>query len=190
MPSPEAERPSDPSLDAVETVRRHPEWYFRSGVFDPFEAASLLVEEASREGATMIEMRREGDWFRVSADVDWLSGDLAAFFAPLSYPGGGRNSSRVEVILTAFCDAVVTASAGVAHEVASSPGALLREAGLYPLDAGAGRVIAFLPPASSATAGRQEAGVGARAALRLLQGRGEEQITAAVASFIAKQASA
>jgi hypothetical protein len=130
----------------VQTVRRHPEWYFRSGRFDSSEAISLLVEEATRAGATSVEVRRQVDWTSVSADVDWLLNDVAAFFAPVSYPEGGRNSARVEVALTAFCDAVVTATAAGVFEVSSAPEGSAVDRELLVVSGSHGRTVAFLPP--------------------------------------------
>ena len=176
---------SSGALDALETVRRHPSWFFRDGEFDPHEAARLLADEALRGGAETVTVRRQGNWFTVEADRDWLEGDLAAFFTPLSYEEGGRNSTRVEVALTAFCSAVVTAADNGLHEVSSSPGSNLHVRDLdIPLPP-AGRVIAFLPPAVQAAP--QPASHHQRAiqpTLRLVQGEGERSIVSAVNCFL------
>jgi hypothetical protein len=100
------------ALDAVSSVRQHPGWFFRSGAFEAAELLALLVEEATRGGAQSIHVEQSDRWVGVSADVDWLSGDLRPFYAPVSYHEGGRNSARAEVALTAFCDAVVTGEGG------------------------------------------------------------------------------
>jgi hypothetical protein len=177
------------TLDAVRTVRSHPEWFFRTAEFDTTELISLLVEEATRAGARHVEVRHEDEWFGVTADTDWLAGDLAAFFAPLSYPEGGRNSSRVEVALTAFCDGVVTgANGGVLHEVKSSresPHHDLRFPWETPTE---GRLVAFLPPVESRTSHAEQPHPEPthRVGLRLVQGEGEDKIISAIQSLVRK----
>jgi hypothetical protein len=181
---------SSAALDALETVRRHPSWFFRDGEFEPHEAAQLLADEALRSGAETVTVRRQGDWFSVEADRDWLRGDLAAFFTPQSYAAGGRNSTRVEVVLTAFCSAVITATDDGVHEVSSSPDSNLRLQDLQIPSTPTGRVVAFLPPALERTAPQPKRQTGQRAAqpnLRLVQGEGERSIVSAVNSFVHKQ---
>jgi hypothetical protein len=178
------------ALDALETVRRHPSWFFRGGEFEPYEAAQLLADEALRSGAQTVTVRRQGDWFSIEADRDWLQGDLAAFFTPQSYAEGGRNSTRVEVVLTAFCSAVVTATDDGVHEVSSSPDSNLRLQDLQIPSAPTGRVVAFLPPALQRISPQPKRQAGQRATqpnLRLVQGEGERSIVSAVNSFVHKQ---
>jgi hypothetical protein len=168
----------------------HPEWFFRSGRFDTEELISLLVEEAARGGASAVDIRRQGAWVTIAADVDWLAGDVAPFFAPLSYPEGGRNSSRVEVVLTAFCDAVVTFAGDIIFEVKSSAEVPAHTQVVPEVGPTQGRAIAFLPPAESRLkrgTEPSEAGPVARPALRLVQCEGEERISSAVRSFLAKR---
>lgn len=174
-------------LDAVEAVRRHPEWFFADRKFDTTEAIALLVEEATRGGASAVDIRTDRGWVRVAADVDWLEGDAAAFFAPLSYRAGGRNSSRVEVALTAFCDAVVTATSQGVYQVKS----MEQAAGMEQLLTG-GRTVAFLPPSEArlSAADNESRAAPPSSALRLVQGEGPERIAAAVKSFLKKQQSA
>jgi len=180
----------DPSafpLNAVETVKRHAEWFFAGKKFDTSEAISLLVQEATRGGAGAVKIDTERGWVSITADVDWLEGDVAAFFAPLSYLAGGRNSSRVEVALTAFCDAVVTATSKGVFEVKS--GEHVTE--LHELST-EGRTVAFLPPLEERPPSLEEAKTAQpqTTTLRLVQGEGAERISAAVASFLEKQQSA
>ena len=177
------------AVHAIQAVKDHPQWFFRSGRFDTEELISLLVEEAARGGASAVDVRRDDGWVTVSADVDWLAGDVAAFFAPLSYPEGGRNSSRVEVVLTAFCDAVVTFTDSI-FEVKSSAGIPEHERRVPEMPPTSGRTIAFLPPAESrlgTTRGSSTVVEGNRPPLRLVQGEAEERITSAVRSFEGKK---
>lgn len=175
-------------IDALGSVRRHPEWFFRSGKFNVVEMNSLLMREANLGGATAFDIRTNGSWVAVSADVDWLGGDVAAFYAPISYPEAGRNSSRVEVVLTAFCDGVATAvgeeDALEIFAAASLSTSIVEEFWTrFPH----GRWILFKPPLE--TVEHPDAVVSKsqqRPLLRLVQGDGEREITAAVDSFIEK----
>lgn len=138
--------PLPSALNPLDAVSGHPRWYFSEGKFDVNELVARLVDEAMRAGAQCVQVRREGDWISVSADQDWLQGDLTPFYAPVSYPEGGPNSSRVEVALTAFCDAVITDD-GRDHyfEVKSwSEGQAPITEALLPPDIR--RMVAFLPP--------------------------------------------
>jgi hypothetical protein len=193
------QRPSEPDkpsidaptngLDAVATARRHPEWFFRDRTFDTEEAVALLVSEALRGGANSVTVRREGEWASVEADEDWLRGDVAAFFTPESYVEGGRNSSRVEVALPAFCRAVVTATAEGLYEVASTPSARGQTGELRTWRVSRGRLVAFLPPVAPHDVVQVTAPPGTlqQTRLRLVQGEGEEAVLSAVRSFVVKQ---
>jgi hypothetical protein len=180
---------SSAALDALETVRRHPAWFFRDGEFEPHEAVRLLADEALRGGAEIVTVRRKGEWFSVEADRDWLQGDLAAFFTPQSYAEGGRNSTRVEVALTAFCPAVVTVGADGPYEVSSAPGSHrhVRDLDISPMQSG--RVVAFLPPEAQQTSPQptRQHGRVVQRELRLVIGEGERSIASAVRSFVDKQ---
>lgn len=179
------------ALDAVESARLHPEWFFRRGEFDANELVSLLVEEAGRGGAQAVQIEHDDGWVGIAADKDWLEGDVAAFFAPVSYPAGGQNSIRAEVALTAYCDAVVTGERGeVFYEVKSSQDTGWAEHG-YPMAESIarqvdGRVILFLlPEGDHVSPGRHR-----RLAEPAERGpyllRGEIGITKAVESFVGK----
>jgi len=141
------------------------------------------------EAQGTVTVRRQEDWVAVSADMDWLSSDVASFFAPVTYLEGGPNSSRVEVVLTAFCDAVVTATQDGALEISSAPGAgcqavtswrSQKDADVWWLSCHRKESRLERPEA-----GRKEDGRGP--VLRLIQGDNEERIVAAVRSFIEKQ---
>lgn len=181
---------NDHVVSSLDAVRRHPGWYFRSGEFDADEAIALLGVEALRCGARTVERGRSLDWWWIISDLDWMGGDLAGFFAPISYPEGGPNSSFAAVVLTAFCPAVATAADGQQPNLIVSPSVHLpdRERILSAELPIGGRVIAFVPPSrqraadmASSTDTRQPPG------LRLLQGGvGEREIASAVESLMRK----
>lgn len=166
------------ALDPLATVRRHPEWYFRTKQFDRYEAAALLVAEALRGGAGTVTVEHEGEWVVVDADEDWLEGDLASFVSPQIDRAAGVNSSRIEVALVAFCKAVVTATAteGVRSWPPSAVGAVPEE-----WSAPSGRVLAFLPPEEPRIEGDQgPKDQSRRPRLRLVPNRGEAEIASAL----------
>jgi len=133
-------------LDAVVAVREHPEWFFRRARFNVPEMVAMLVDEARLSGAVSVWPETRGDWVLVRADVDWLKGDLNAFQRPVSYPEAGQNSSRVEVVLTAFCRGVITKAGHLTSRLIVPQSE--REPDLDH-ESSDGRVIAFLPPESA-----------------------------------------
>lgn len=174
-------------LDPLATVRRHPEWYFRHGQFDRHEATGRVLAEAMRGGAVDVTIRTRDDWIIVSADTDWLDGDIAAFLSPQVDESGGVNSSRVEVALVAFCDAVVTRTPNDrVWAWPASPSEPFDE-DQWPVTTG--RVVAFLPPSDTDEGIEDQASssTSRRSRLRLVTSGGEEQITTAVHSFARKQ---
>jgi hypothetical protein len=132
-------------VDAVAAVREHPEWYFRSGRFDTNEVVALLSLEALAHGSSDLLVQNFGDWWVLVSSGDWLAGDVNPFFAATPDPVRGPNTSRVEVLLSAFCRAVSTAAAGRRFNVAGNT-SLPDHAEAVLEDSRCGRVIAFLPP--------------------------------------------
>jgi hypothetical protein len=129
----------------IEALRAHPEWYFRGGRFDAAEMLGLLVSEATALGADDVAVRQAGGWWTVASTHDWLGGSTDAFAALVSDPALGPNTSFVEVLLTAFCPDVWTASGGEAYEVTATgePPVAVRE---VLGRAEHGRVVAFRVP--------------------------------------------
>ncbi|MDQ1442462.1 MAG: hypothetical protein QOG97_2690, partial [Acidimicrobiaceae bacterium] len=123
MPSSEEELPTQPNgkpvpVDPVASVRQHPTWFFTTGRFEWRTAVALLVTEAMYSpSVNSVDVDRNGDWVAVSAEADWLDGDLEAFTKPTVFPEGGTNATRAEVVLTAFCEAVFTASHGQRSDI-------------------------------------------------------------------------
>ena len=144
-------------IDAMSAVRQHPEWYFRSGQFAVGEAIALLTDEALAHGSHDLLVRELQGWWLLASLHDWLDGDMAAFFSPVPDPTRGQNMSRVEVVLTAFCHTVWTASSGASMPVAG--GAEPPEEARAMLESATWqRVIAFLPPAVSQQSGSTHEG--------------------------------
>ena len=135
-------------IEPLSSLRRHPQWYFQTGRFERETVISLLVREASLSPqVTQASVLKDGPWTAVTANGDWLAGDLRAFSTPTPFPEGGVNATRVEILLTAFCDTVATAARGRrddielarAREIPDSMSAALA-------DSGEGRVIVFRSP--------------------------------------------
>lgn len=96
-------------VDPIEFVRKNVKLFFRSGVFDPDELVAHLVAEALRGRATSVRILRFTDWWIVAGDTDWLGSDAErSFRMVVSYPEGGVNSMRAELLVTAFADAAGT----------------------------------------------------------------------------------
>jgi hypothetical protein len=92
--------------------------FFKSGHFEVDTAISLLVREAvNSERVTATWTSEVDNWIAVGADADWLDGVAEAFAKPTHFPEGGQNATRVEVLLTTFCDAVFTSSRGNRDDV-------------------------------------------------------------------------
>ena len=109
--------PPEP-LDPIHVVQQNPGWFFRSGQFEWQTAVALLQTEALLSSPIrQMQLMRVGGWIVLTGDVDWLRGDLEPFTSPTIFEEGGPNSTRVEVLLTAFCDAVSTASYGQRSDV-------------------------------------------------------------------------
>jgi hypothetical protein len=136
--------------DALSSVRRHPDWYFRTGRFAAVDAIALLTDEALSHGAPDVSSRKIGDCWVLQSSHDWLDGDLASFFALVPDPERGPNTSRVEILLTAFCEAVWTSRSGQLYDVTARM-ALPAELVELLADSSLGRVIAFVPPPGDVT---------------------------------------
>jgi hypothetical protein len=109
--------PPSGGLDVFATLRAHPEWYFRTGRFEAPEMLALLASEATALGATDVHVRHVAGWWTLAATTDWLGGRTDAFTALASDPALGPNTTYVEVLLTAFCPDVWTATGGTAAPV-------------------------------------------------------------------------
>ena len=152
--SPQFARP----VDALQVVRDHPQWYFRGGAFQARQALALLTDEAVAHGSSELHVENIGGWWLVASSSDWLQGDIGAFFSLVPDPVGGPNTSRVEVLLTAFCRSVWTASSGEVFDVLAA-GELPDEVRHVLGQKRWARVVAFLPPTEGTT---EEAEEGAR----------------------------
>jgi hypothetical protein len=154
------------AIDAMTSVREHPSWYFRSGMFSVPEMIALLADEAVSHGASDFAVQMfDGCWVVQSAR-DWLDGDDSAFFSLVPDPGRGSNSSRVEILLTVFCQAVWTGRAGDVFDLKATIAAPDELAEVL-ANPEFGRVIAFIPPPSLAHPTANSGAPGSRQATRL-----------------------
>jgi hypothetical protein len=131
--------------DAVALIRRRRAMYLPSDTPGPY-LAGKLVQDIALLGALPARVARDGEWWLVSADQDWLctiSGAVSTepFFRIVPCPQWGRYAFRTEVLLTAFAEAVVIAAdAGPTWIAGQSAGADPPSALRAP---GAGRRVAF-----------------------------------------------
>jgi hypothetical protein len=142
-----SDRQEPGTRDPLTVVRDHPAWFFRRATFDPDEAVSLLIREATLAGANSVRVAEHDDWVAVAADIDWLRGDLAAFRRLARYADGGRNSARIETAIAAFCPGLATRAGAEGVQFLKATGR--RDRGVRKLMRrlpAAGRVVAFLSP--------------------------------------------
>jgi hypothetical protein len=102
--------------EAIDYVRQRPERFFRAGSPEPVELVTHIVGEVLLLGGSETYTMRNGDWWIISSNVDWLATcpDYAPeelFFNIVALPEAGPNSMRAEILLTAFAQQVVTVSA-------------------------------------------------------------------------------
>jgi len=105
-------RPEDlRRVDVREYVQNEQYRFFRSGQYNPFEAASLIVLEAVLVGAEDVRIRVVDGWICVLSDVDWLSGVESDAFSGLApFKSGGPNSVTSDFFPVVFSRAVATAT--------------------------------------------------------------------------------
>jgi len=101
-------------VDPLALVRQQESRFFIAGKFDPDEMAGQVAAEALLCGASCVKIDRREQWWILTADRDWLGerDALQAFRRLVSYPEGGENSMRSEVLLTAFAADVITVAHG------------------------------------------------------------------------------
>jgi hypothetical protein len=132
-----------PLTEAVDFVKDHPEMFFPRGIPSPLICAQHLAAEVLALGGSDVLIERTRDWWIVSSSFDWFSANLSEkdqFRRLVPLPEVGENASRVEVVLTAFADAVATKHGEAAWSCISGPG-------IPPADVTVkekvGRVVAF-----------------------------------------------
>jgi hypothetical protein len=99
----------------VEAVRRLEHWFFGPEGFSARKAIDYILEEAALCGSSNVQVDRVSDWWILSSVDDWLPSEedgLSAFQALLPYPQAKPNGARVEILLTAFSEVVVTSKDG------------------------------------------------------------------------------
>jgi hypothetical protein len=131
--------------DPIDFIRRRPAMFFRRGEFSPDEAVERVVGEALRCGAADLAIKRLGAWWIIWSKRDWLPprDHHTAFQRIVSYPEGGQNSMRAEVLLTAFASDVVTQTGTGLLAIKGAPDSELRR--FLSQHGDVGRVVAFRP---------------------------------------------
>jgi hypothetical protein len=98
--------------NAIEAIRDRPDIYFTNGVPTMEELVSMVMRDVSGQRQIKAELVREGTFAMVSANVDWMATDRAAFeelFDRFVIPTPTVvNSFRSEVVLVAVCEGVFT----------------------------------------------------------------------------------
>lgn len=133
-------------VDALSTIRKHPDLYIRPEDLRPEYFATRLAEDARGLGAWDVALSRNGMWWLVSSADDWLTmgNDLPVaetFRRILVMPGRGLFAMRSEVLLAAFAAAAFTRKDGEILWISGTPDRALA-AGLAAIPA-AHRVVGF-----------------------------------------------
>ncbi len=119
---------------------------------------ALLTDEALAHGSADLLVQQIGDWWVLASSKDWLAGDIGAFFSPVPDPVRGPNTSRVEVLLTAFCLSTWTAVSGDRFDVSVTGGPPDEVSDVLETSRWR-RVVAFLPPTAPTTEGGETDGL-------------------------------
>ena len=107
-----------PSIQIVpgpptEWARRHPSFFFASGVPSSLELLEQLVEGARVLSSMAVEVVSLGEWQIVASTDDWFNSakhqetEAPHFEYPKAFPELGQNCTRPEFVVAAFAQAVV-----------------------------------------------------------------------------------
>jgi hypothetical protein len=99
----------------LDFIRSHPQMFLRQ--VSDYELALRLVGGACLAGRAPVTVFRQGPWWVVAGEADWMTArpGLTAdelFSRMVAFPEAGPNSAHPEVLLSALADVVITAAAG------------------------------------------------------------------------------
>ena len=101
-------------VDAIAWVRGNAKLCFPAGVVEPVPVLYGLVGDVVVLGGGDCRILRQGTWWAVCSNVDWLVHPKFSvrelFDHVVAAPGHGDNSMRAEVLLNAFAEDVFTIS--------------------------------------------------------------------------------
>jgi hypothetical protein len=110
------------TVDPINHIRSNRAMYI-PGAGDPSSyLAQRLLSDAMLLGASHVNVHRDGDWYTVAADKDWLANSGAQdvrelFSRVVPFPQAGVNSMRAEVLLSAFARDVITSDESTATPI-------------------------------------------------------------------------
>jgi hypothetical protein len=121
-------------IELAPTLRKRVATWFPGGVFEPVVICEEIASVARLLGAKEVMEVREGRWWGVAADSDWLEGvtpHWSAVFKQIVSVPGQVNSMRPETWLSAFADDIVvcgtTGCSVVTGDAAGCPEDLLSD---------------------------------------------------------------
>jgi hypothetical protein len=100
-------------IDATSHLRKNRERFLPSGVASGPHLAGRIVEDALLVGAKRVHVYHASGWWIIASETDWLpvgsvEDTKSLFTVVTSFPEGGPNSMRSEVLLGAFATDVAT----------------------------------------------------------------------------------
>ncbi|WP_431050325.1 hypothetical protein [Roseateles sp. L2-2] len=94
------------SVDPVDWVGSHPQKFFPTGKVEPIGLLAYLMADVIELGGGTCSMVRDGEWWLVGSDFDWLQHDRYSaselFRHVVPAPGHGEHSMRGEILLATF----------------------------------------------------------------------------------------
>jgi hypothetical protein len=94
------------NVDPLKWVRSRPEQFFSAGVVEPIYILPYLMADVIELGGGACTILRDGKWWLVGSDVNWLQHDHYSvpelFNHVVPAPAHGEHSMRGEVLVGAF----------------------------------------------------------------------------------------
>ncbi len=102
--------------DPIAVIRKRPGMYVRSNPVSGAELATNLVGDALLLTGGRVTAFRNGAWWIVACDADWMTSEPglsvdALFSRIVPFPQAGTNSMHSEVLLAAFAHDIVVKGA-------------------------------------------------------------------------------
>lgn len=106
--------------NSIDYIRQHLDFFFQGGNPTVEALVTMVVHDALEAGAGDVQIKRDGDYIGVFADVDWMNSQFVGFeelFRQLVPIGEKRpNAHRSEIVLMAVSSGVFVSGRGASLE--------------------------------------------------------------------------